>query len=231
MTAPVDPAEVIGRAVVDSLEQVFADVQRIHDAVLLAYSEGGSALIDADISALRPAVLDLLTRDNQLAVGMGFIVEPGLIPATPLRLEWWQVSGTGRRTGPTPLVADLNPESLGFYDYAAAEWFAQPRRTGRRHVLGPYVDVHGTDRYMLTLTVPVLAGAKFLGVAGADVPVARFERLVLGGLGELTEPVVVVNAEGRVALSTSARWLPGDLVGPTVLGSELSGMPWRLVSG
>ena len=236
VTGPTDTADLIGRAVVNSLERVFADVRLVRDAVLDAHAAvrpDGTGLTDADVTALRPALLDLLTRKGQLAVGMGFILEPGLIPATPLRLEWWQITGDGRRAGPTPLDADLNPDSLGFYDYAAAEWFAQPRRTGQRHVLGPYVDVHGTDRYMLTLTVPVLAGPgsppAFLGVAGADVPVARFERLVLGGIGEVTGPVVVVNAERRVVLSTSARWLPGDLVADDGAGADLPHLPWRLV--
>src|SRR5690606_29758957 len=104
----------------------------------------------------------------------------------------------------------------GFYDYAAAEWFVVPQQRGRRHVVGPYVDVHGTDLYLLTLTMPIVADGHFLGVAGADVPVARFETLVLRELGDVPSggDLVVVNTEGRVVLSTSARWLIGSLAQP-----------------
>ena len=111
-----------------------------------------------------------------------------------------------------------------------------PRRTGHRHVVGPYVDVHGTDRYLLTLTVPVVADGEFLGVAGADVPVARFETLVLRELGDLAVDVVVVNPEDRVVLSTSARWLAGSLAAPGALQDAdrvrtvaLADPPWQVV--
>lgn len=85
----------------------------------------------------------------------------------------------------------------------------RPRRTGSRHVAGPYVDVHGTDGYMLTFTVPMEVDGRFLGVAGADVLVTRFESVVLGRLGR---HAVLANEEGRVVVSTSSRWITGCLL-------------------
>src|SRR3712207_5886241 len=104
------------------------------------------------------------------------------------------------------------PASLDFYDYPATEWFDVPRRIRRRHVVGPYVDVHGTGRYLLTLTSPLLDDGDFLGVVGADVPVNRFENHLLRALDPGVDPVLVLNGEGRVVLSTSPRWLVGDLL-------------------
>jgi hypothetical protein len=218
VTGPVDDrvadqaADIIGGVV----ERVFRTVLEVHDEVLAAYRGAvarGDRMCERDVVALRESVLGRLCREPQAAVGMGVVVAPGLLADRDLHLEWWQYEtrppGTGR-SEPSMLEVDLNPASVGFYDYATAEWFVVPRRTGRRHVVGPYVDVHGTDRYLLTLTVPVMADGTFLGIAGADLPAARFEALVLRDLGDLAADVVVVNPEDRVVLSTSSRWLTGS---------------------
>ncbi len=161
------------------------------------------------MDALGPAFVGPARRSrDEVAVGLGVILEPGTLASHPLRLEWWQrVPGSD---DPVPLEVDLHPDSLGFYDYVAADWFAVPRRTRARHVVGPYVDVHGTDGYMLTFTMPMEVAGRFVGVAGADVPVTRFESMVLGRLGD--DDAVLVNAEGRVVLSTSSRWITGCLL-------------------
>ena len=108
--------------------------------------------------------------------------------------------------------------------------------------MGPYVDAHGTDRHLLTFTAPVLAEDIFLGVVGADVPVARFERHLLsawgltgtaGRTGEVSADVVIVNSQGRVVVSNCAHVLSGDLVpgdaspGPTAC-LDLTDVPWQL---
>lgn len=225
-------AAVIGAVV----ERVFATVMSVRDNALERHRcarQRGEPMCDRDITAMRGPLLDLLGRERAIAVGMGMIVSPGLLVDRALRMEWWQ--SEPERDNPIWLEVDLNPHSVGFYDYAAAEWFVVPRRTGRRHVVGPYVDVHGTDRYLLTLTVPVVADGEFLGVAGADVPVARFETLVLRELGDLAADVVVINPEGRVVLSTTALWLTGSLVTPGADASlgvrtlNLTDPPWRVL--
>ncbi|MEU7816444.1 cache domain-containing protein [Pseudonocardia sp. NPDC049154] len=211
MSAPADQAALVIGSVV---ERVFRSVAEVHDGLLAGYRAAGARgarMCDRDVTALREPLLALLAREREVAVGMGVIVAPGLLADRPLRMEWWQAEeAAGHTAEPVMLEVDLNPASVGFYDYASAEWFTVPRRTGRRHVVGPYVDVHGTDRYLLTLTLPVIADGEFVGVAGADVPVARFETLVLRELGDLAADVVVVNPEDRVVFSTSARWLAGS---------------------
>jgi hypothetical protein len=226
-------ATLIGTVV----ERVFHSVAAVRDNVLDAHRaarERGEPMAARDVTAMRDTLVDLLHRKREIAVGMGVIVAPGFLADQPLRLEWWQCEP--ERGDPRRLEVDLNPHSVGFYDYAAAEWFVVPRRTGHRHVVGPYVDVHGTDRYLLTLTVPVVADGEFVGVAGADVPVARFETLVLRELGDLAVDVVVVNPEDRVVLSTSARWLAGSLAAPGALQDAdrvrtvaLADPPWQVV--
>ncbi|MET0864131.1 MAG: cache domain-containing protein [Nakamurella sp.] len=162
------------------VERVFGAVGSLREQVIDCRSAALSRherLQARHLADIRPGLIGLLRAHRDIVVGMGMIVAPGLLPGERHRLEWWQFPAG--RDHPSALQVDLNPESLGFYDYGSAEWFSVPRRTGRRHIVGPYVDALGTDRYLLTFTVPVLADGVFLGVVGADVPVSRFERHLL----------------------------------------------------
>jgi hypothetical protein len=222
----VDEAARIGAAVSGAIERVFAAVSVVHTAARRSLTGAGSD------PTLAEQVRELLREPGQIAVGLGLVAAPR--PQLDLSLlQWWQVDpATGRLVQLDP---DLRPASLGYYDYTATDWFDVPRRTGRRHVVGPYVDVHGTGRYLLTLTGPVVDAGEFLGVVGADVPVSGFESHLLRVLGAPRQPFLLVNDEDRVVLSTSPRWLVGDLVrageqlpGP---GTPIAGVPWRLHVG
>ncbi|MGY1710823.1 cache domain-containing protein [Geodermatophilus sp. SYSU D00758] len=220
--------ERVAAAVSDLVEQVFATVGRVHEAVLRSVEHSG---LRAARWVLPEGVQQLLRAPGQLAVGLGLVVAPRAEEGLPLRLEWWQADPDGGEV--RTLEPDLRPSSLGYYDYTTAPWFDVPRRTGRRYVFGPHVDVHGTGRYVLTLTEPVEAGCGFVGVAGADVPVRRFETSVLQRLGGAVAPFLLLNEEDRVVLSTSPGWLVGDLLAPgTFPGGPVAGIagtPWRLV--
>lgn len=227
--AQVDEATRIGAAVSGAIERVFAAVSVVHTAALRALTGAGTG------SALADQVRELLLEPGQIAVGLGLVAAPRPERDLPLRLQWWQVDPAAGRL--VQLDPDLRPASLGYYDYTATDWYDVPRRTGRRHVVGPYVDVHGTGRYLLTLTGPVVdpGGGEFLGVVGADVPVSGFESHLLRLLGAPRQPFLLVNDEDRVVLSTSPRWLVGDLVrsGDELPGegAPVAGVPWRLHVG
>jgi hypothetical protein len=224
-----DEAARIGAAVSGSIERVFAAVSVIHTAALRELTRAGSG------PPLDEQVQELLREPGQIAVGLGLVAAPRPQRDLPPRLQWWQVDPAAGRL--VQLDPDLRPASLGYYDYTATDWFDVPRRTGRRHVVGPYVDVHGTGRYLLTLTGPVVSprGEEFLGVVGADVPVSGFESHVLHLLGAPRQPFLLVNDEDRVVLSTSPRWLVGDLVRARGElpgeGAPVAGVPWRLHVG
>ena len=216
----------VAAAVSEVVERLFGTVTAVRDAALRSSVREG-------LRAGRPVldnVRELLREPGQLAVGLGLVVAPQPEQGLPLRLEWWQADPDG---GPLrTLEPDLKPTSLGYYDYTATEWFDVPRRTSRRHVVGPYVDVHGTGRYLLTLTEPVVVDGEFVGVAGADVSVRRFETHLLQVLGRLPAPFLLLNDEDRVVLSTAPRWLVGGLLppeaGPSEPGTAVPGVPWRL---
>ncbi|MBP2328188.1 hypothetical protein JOF56_008573 [Kibdelosporangium banguiense] len=226
-TKQTDDAGRIGAAVSGVIEQVFAAVDVVHTAALRSLTDAGAG------SALAEQVSELLREPGQLAVGLGLVAVPRPQTDMAMQLKWWQADPTADQL--VQLDPDLRPASLGYYDYTTTDWFDVPRRTGRRHVVGPYVDVHGTGRYLLTLTGPVADGGEFLGVVGADVPVSGFEATLLRLLGASRQPFVLVNEEGRVVLSTTARWLVGDLVRTEGqlpgAGTPIVGVPWRLHVG
>lgn len=220
--------------VLDLIEDIFGAITPIHDAAVEGYRaahQRGEPLSGRDITALREPICDLLRRPDAAVVGLGFIAAPGSLADEPLRLEWWQRAGASATLA--QLEVDLNPDSLGFYDYEAAEWFTVPRKTRRRHVVGPYVDVHGTGRYIITAVMPVVCDEAFLGVAGADVPVNQFEARLLRQIGVRDLELVIVNSQQRVVLSTTSKWLTGSLVPADEAGSDTPSLPvrdspWRL---
>ena len=216
----------ISAAVAAVVEQVFDTVGELHGAALRSLRAG-----DPTGQALEEQVRDLLGRSARLAVGLGLVVFAGAAARSPVRLLWWQLDPECGQL--RALEPDLDPGSVGYYDCTATEWFDVPRRTGRRHVMGPYVDVHGTGRYLLTLTGPVLLSGEFAGVVGADVPVDRFETYLLRRVGPLRHSFVLLDVDGRVVLSTAPRWLVGDLVvpasnGPPGPARTVPGVPWQL---
>ncbi|WP_433255790.1 cache domain-containing protein [Streptosporangium sp. CA-135522] len=188
--------------IVDIVDGVFARLHRVRDAAVRAV---GPAPVSADLAALRPVLFPLL---GGLISGIGFIAAPGLLADAPWYLEWWQEGASGE---PVQLIRDMNPSSSAFYDYTHWEWFAGPRSGAEHTMAGPYVDFLCTDEYSLTLSVPVLSGGEFLGVAAADVFVRRFETAVSPVLRGIEGPAFLVNASGRVVASTTAKWLAGSI--------------------
>ena len=215
------PGDEIVALVSGIVEGVFAGLKPLLAAVetLLAAPGDTSA---ADLDRLRPQVVELL---DGLVIGAGFIAAPRLLADQQFGFEWWTNAPSGT---PTQLFISLDPSSEYFLDYTRQSWFTVPRDTGRRHITGPYVDYLCTDEYTLTFALPVRgetgsaegpgsAGeAGFAGVVGADVFVREFEHATLARLHSLAVDrrarAALVNAQGRVIVSTSARQATGSLV-------------------
>jgi hypothetical protein len=130
---------------------------------------------------------------------------------------------------------NLDPAAPDFFDYTTAEWFTTPERTLARHVSGPYVDYACTNEYALTAVVPVHLDDRLIGLAAADVPVARLERQVLPALLALPRPMALVNEAGRVVAAASPTLFPGLLLPSgdgairlTAGGEARSPATWRL---
>ena len=198
------------------LERLAEDLEPLRRQVDGLFATDAGPLPVSELGALRPAVLDLLAAHEALAVGAGFVPAPAALADRPRWLEWWTV-GSGAE--PSRLVLDAVPGGGASFDYTDQPWFSVPADTGRRHLTGPYVDYFCTDDYTLTLTVPVQHDGAFLGVVGVDLFVGNLERWVLPRLRALGRPAALVNAQGRVVVSTSAREVAGSLVrSPDVAG-------------
>ncbi|MEV0968577.1 cache domain-containing protein [Microtetraspora glauca] len=214
----------------DTAEEIFAALDDIRAATrgrARAVRRGGRRLVSADLAALRPL---LFGRLGAVIAGIGFIAAPGLLADAPWYLEWWQENPTGT---PVQLLRDLDPSSSAFYDYTHWDWYAGPESGADRTICGPYVDYLCTDEYSLTLSVPVTLDGVFLGVAAADVFVRRFEAAVVPALRDVPVPAFLVNAQGRVVASNTARWIAGSVY----RGAEgfavrpVPGLPLSLVEG
>jgi hypothetical protein len=175
---------------------------------LLTMAEVVAAAIPA---GRHPVLADAeLQRPDDLVIGSGMIADPGLIADAPWHLAWW-TTGPGRAITPLRVVSD--PALDGFRDYTVLEWWAVPRRTGRRHITGPYVDYLCTDAYTLTFTVPVLRpDGSMAAVVGSDVYASRAERFLLPALRACGRPATVVNTAGRVVVSTYPAHATGSLM-------------------
>jgi hypothetical protein len=215
-------SEVLGH-VVDDLEQIFGGLdtlaQRLHELVARA-GTAGVALQRNDLAPLHQVIFHILATHRGLVAGAGVIAAPDLLRDAPRWLEWWWTTAAGT---PEALRVNLDPAAPDFFDYTTADWYATPQRTLTRQAAGPYVDYACTGEYAITLSTPILAGDRLLGMAAADVLVSSVERRVLPALMSITHPVVLANVDGRVIASNSPHWTPGLRV--AVNGSKPAVLP------
>jgi len=210
-TQTADPRELIDE-VAQTLESVFAPLELLRarvESLFAQADEDGRPPASSDLAALDAAICSRLGGADGLVVGSGYIAAPSVLSDQEMWLQWWSGDGT---TEPSRLVVDLDPSSDRYCDYTGLPWFSVPRDRGRRHITGPYVDYLCSDEYALTFTVPVTSAGRFVGVVGSDVYIRLFEPVMLPRLRALGDPAALVNAQGRIAVSTSVRQPVGSLV-------------------
>ena len=187
------------------IERVFSEIHILATVTVdvLTTASGGGRRAESGDLALLASVADGTIGRYSLLGGAGVVLNPGFLSDVQAHLEWRQLGRDGR---PRSLVLDVDPDSADPYDYWEMEWFRVPREERRRMVGGPYFDYRGADRFGLTFAVPVVVGGEFVGIAGADVPLAQLEPELLPILRRLPRRAALINHENRVITSNSPHY-------------------------
>ncbi|OLS63103.1 PDC sensor domain-containing protein [Pseudomonas putida] len=214
MFAPSDNASfsACAQQLDSTLGTIFGQVRELAEETRALWQRvlaEGRQPVARDLASLRPAIDKQLFATGAFGCGGGVIVAPNGLADREMHLEWWYLADGGKTL---PLRPNFDRRRENYYDYNAMPWYSKPRDTGRSVVEGPYVDLYGTNMYVLTFTMPIHVQGEFIGVAGLDLSLHNVERLLVKSLMRLDHEAVLISAEGRVIASNTANWMVGDLV-------------------
>jgi hypothetical protein len=205
------PAEVAQCAatIEAAADDVFRTLATLGDALATewaARTAGVGRYDSSDLAALQTEVFAAL--DAQPAFeSAGYVLTDGTLADRTRHLDWWHRTPAGHHE---LLVLNLDVDAPDCYDYYSMEWFAAALHGHRRFVAGPLIDLPCADVYIMTFSSPIVAGGRLLGIAGADVAVARFEQRIVPPLRRLPAEAVLVNRERRVIASNDVRFATGE---------------------
>ncbi len=215
-------------------DQVRNLLGQMRDHVLADAAEKKGTSDRLSLANFEPFVHHLYDTESLPMLGMGFLPHPDVLPQFSVR--WWYNSGTAATTeSPLRALAVVNqPQAMDFYDTLSTEWWQNAANSSEPAVSGPFVDISGTNAYVVTFSQAVRFDGELLGVVAADVTVAALQALCQNTLLDLPRPTSVVNHEGMV-IATNAGTLLGSVVDMADLDdahqSPVPGTSWSLVSG
>jgi hypothetical protein len=175
----------------------------------------------ADVGVLDAASHAAIARFGDLLCGAGVIVAPNLLHDEELWLQWW--ANTPR--GPELLVYELQRGKPGYYDYRDDDWFRGPLDRHAPVVAGPYFDEGGTNTHLVTIAVPIEAGAEPLGVATCDLTLEGVGKVTRDALARIGRPAILVATNGCCAASADPAFAPGAQAPPAVAAVAAAGRP------
>lgn len=226
---PTDELQRCAQRIDASIRNVFQRLDELAgevEGIWRVLAEEGKRPSSKDLGALRPRIQHDLTDDGTRLHGTGVVIEPGELADQEMYLEWWY---HGRGDKVVPMSLNFNRRSESFYNYLNMPWFSRPRASGQPSVVGPFVDLYGTDLYILAFSVPIQVDGRFIGVAAADIALHEFEGVLLGSLMQMGHEALVVNGEGRVVAANTANWFTGDLA-RRLLGRDGQGREQELAA-
>ncbi|WP_240617336.1 cache domain-containing protein [Nocardioides speluncae] len=192
--------EVAADEVTRFFERLFTSIELMQRAVQQRFAAGP---VDTRgiCDAVRPDVHALLSEG--VVLGCGFVADRDALTDCSLYLAWWQ--GESQQ-----LLGQADAPAGDPFDYTLREWFRVPLRTGQRHITGPYVDYVCTDEYVVTCTMPVIAGGRMVGVVGADTLAERMEEFLGDALR--SADATLISDHGRVVVSADPQCAAGTLI-------------------
>ncbi len=227
----MSPPERCAGAVADLFAGVFGTLEAWRGEIVDTLGEAPAVSALDDLVARR--VLPSLTAGS-LLIGAGFIASPDYVRGREVHFAWWLGPlDAGPIFGSTDSPTRLDLATRGYADYLrdvrSLEWYAAAEASRTGHVTGPYIDHLCTCDLILTLTVPVRVAHRMAGVVGADIALRRLEAEVLPQLLAVDHPLALVNADGRVVVSTDPTAPAGALLPDGMLAAECAGTPLRVV--
>jgi hypothetical protein len=221
-------------AVQRAIGTVFAALRVMAETMEAAWRAGAGPFTADDITGFQPAIFEQLDAQRTFD-SAGYVMSEFALSGTRRHLEWWHRAEPDGRRAPSrsfqPLILNVEPGTADCYDYYSMEWFFAALSQQRRFISGPHIDLPCADVCIMTFSDPVVVDGPdgerpdldrvVLGVAAADVAVARFESMILPPLRRLPAAAVLVNSERRVVTSNDASWITGEkLPAVPVVGDE-----------
>nr|WP_245190203.1 cache domain-containing protein [Leucobacter exalbidus] len=154
------------------------------------------------VALIEPGAHAILDGTERPLYGAGFCASEAVV-TTGNPLAWWQ--GSERSL----LASSTFGPGQASIDLGRLEWYRVPERTGERHVAGPFVDYLCSNEITITSALPLIVDGTFWGVVCADVLVHSLESEMSADLAS-AENVTLVNASGRVVISTDPDYETGD---------------------
>ena len=232
---PAQQAEVVA-GLVKHLEQQVARLdglcRSLAEAVIGDLQTGRLTKRTTSSSALFAGVEGATAQPELPVLGMGFAraLRPG---AGGQELHWWYGRGPGRP--PQRLLVGARAGHVSDYEISRSHWWQQAAQSAGTCFVGPYVDVSGTNEYVVTASRAVWADGGLAGVVAVDVRVGSFQSSCQPLLLELPRPASVVNPDGDVLATNSGELLGGTLTDPDPGASRfrlpVSGTDWTVVVG
>jgi hypothetical protein len=179
-----------------------------------------------DLEPLLPIVRQILHSESLKLHGAGVVFAPGELEDREMHLEWWCRT---QKEEIQPLRLNFNSRSDRFYDYPHMPWYTRPRQTRQPSIDGPFVDLYGTEQYIVAFSVPIFFADRFIGVAAADISLHSLEPLLVRSLMRVSNEALLLNAEGRVLAANTPSWLAGDLIRGTLSQDNEQGRVLSLI--
>ncbi|MXP23449.1 hypothetical protein GIY30_19095 [Gordonia sp. HNM0687] len=191
--------------------QVHGLLLQMRDEVIAESSSTPGGRRGRSLDQFKEFVGTLYDSADLPVLGMGFLPVPD--DSARIRPQWWyqQPDAAKNKVGMKPLSVAPEPEALDFYDIVATEWWRNAVESNRPVASGPFVDISGTNAYVLTFAQSVRIDGELIGVVAVDVTVSTFQSLCQNDLLDLPRGTSVVNPEGMV-LATNIGALLGGVV-------------------
>jgi hypothetical protein len=212
-------------------DQVHSLLDRMRTHVLAEVSRSDDDFRALSLAAFEPLVHEIYDAEEVPVLGMGFLPNPTILTDTKVR--WWYNSGrlVDTHAPLRPLAVGLQPDAMDFYDTPSTEWWQRAAASDGPVVSNPFVDISGTNAYVVTFVHAVRVVGELVGVVAVDVTVATLQSLCQNDLLDMPRPTSVVSSDGMVIATNAGALLGGEVESPKRagdLGSPIKGTAWLL---